>query len=273
MNEKWANRFQCNEFTNKKVTIDKVKEICDIINYIPEAPAGLGENRVVWFLLDKKRGSHRKVVEYLVENIHTAFQEKDLRNPKNLRIHFAQLLQAPYVLHGAIVRMSKRYPLRSAYTSDVNIIKNRNKSRTFGALTVADLKQYVSLSVHAGSILTQIVNSGLNCCFVGIVKGRFLNFPKLISYEEEREFTKLISSVFPTIYDNPLPSLQSPNPGLNVGIHTIDTLCPGLSIGFGYGIKHDDPDKILTDGKYLWPAYKDRKKYPNLFTDFRDYDV
>ena len=93
----WKNRFQCNEFTDEKVSIDKVNLICDMIPHIPEPPPGLGFSRVLWFLLDKSNTNHRKVTEYLVDKYHHAYQDEDERNPDNLPLHFGQLLQAPYI--------------------------------------------------------------------------------------------------------------------------------------------------------------------------------
>ena len=270
----WENRFQCNEFTDKKVSTDKLNSICDIIPNIPEPPPGAGHSRVLWFLLDKSNEDHRKVTEYLIDNFHNMYQDEDDRNPDKLPIHFGQLLQAPYLLHGTILRIGKRFPRFSQFSNDFSIIKERANIQTSAKMSVLDLKQYVNLSIHAGSILAQIVSLDLNCCIIGCLKGRFMNFPKLITNDDERKFTDLIIKTFPQVIENP-SQVYNPNDPLSlqfpqksdtpVGIHTCDTLCPGISIAFGYGIKHDDSDKLLSDDKYIWPAYKDRKKYPNLY--------
>lgn len=269
MNKKWANRFQCTEFTDKEISADTLNSILDIINYIPEPPPGRGWNRVLWFLLDKSNSKHRKMTEYLVENIHSALQRKDFK--KGLVENFGMLLQAPYVLHGAFVRLSERFPDRSALSDDSAINSELANASTTGMFTVADLKQYENLMFHTGSICTKIVDQGLDCCFIGANKGRFLNFPKIITNEEERNFTNLVKEVFPSITENPehewhdVGNGSFRNPRWNVGIHEKDNICPGLSIGFGHGVKHTDPEKIITDGKYQWFAFKDRRKLPNLF--------
>ena len=85
--------------------------------------------------------------------------------------------------------MRERHPSYSAFTNDSAIVYKVNKDETKSTMSVYDMKQYVSLGVHAGAILTQIVNLGLDCCFVGTLKGRFMNFPKLITNEQERKFT------------------------------------------------------------------------------------
>jgi len=263
MNKEWANRFQCTEFTNEAISTDTLNSILEIIDYIPEPPPGRGWNRVIWFLLDNSNSTHRNINKHLVENIHTALQRKDFK--KGLVEHFGMLLQAPYVLHGAFVRLSERYPLRSSLSHDSAIDDKLTNACTVAEFTVGDLKQHHNLMFHAGAITTQIVNLGLHCCFIGANKGRFLNFPKLITNDEEKMFTNLIKEVFPTLTDNPETSSDMTTPKWNVGIHEADTICPGLSIGFGHGVKHTDPEKIITDGKYQWFAFKDRKKFPNLF--------
>tara|TARA_Y100000114_G_scaffold96719_1_gene90003 strand:+ start:423 stop:1142 length:720 start_codon:yes stop_codon:yes gene_type:complete len=238
MSNEWANRYQCTEFLDKKITTEQLNTICSIIDYIPEPPPGEGWNRVLWFLLDKSNSEHRKITKYLVENIHTALQRKEYK--QGLVEHFGMLLQAPYVLHGAFVRFSEI----SALSHDSAIVEELTNHKTRAEITVSDLKQYENLMFHAGSICTKIVDIGLDCCFIGANKGRFLNFPKLITNEEEKIFTNMIKEVFPGIVDN---------------------ICPALSVGFGHGVKHNDPKKILTDGEYQWFACKDRKKFPNLF--------
>ena len=262
----WENRFQCTDFLDKEVSEDKVTSICNMIPHIPEPPTGMGFSRVIWFLLSKSNPKHRKLAEYLVENYHMGFQKNDYRNPDNLPVHFGQLLQAPYLLHGTLLRMSERYPDHSQFTYNSVIIEEVNKIDTYAKMSVYDMKQYVNLGVHAGAILTQIVNLGLNCCFIGTLKGRFMNFPKLITNEQEREFTDMMINTFPNLLDNSSQFLNAPTKSKSlVGIHSSDTLCPGMSIAFGYGTKHDDPTELISDDKYVWPAVKDRKKYPNLY--------
>lgn len=262
----WEKRFQCNEFTDEKVSIDKLNSICDMIPNIPEPPPGAGYSRVLWFLLSKSKENHRKVTEYLIDNFHNAYQDEDDRNPNKAPFHFGQLLQAPYLLHGTLLRMSKRYPNNSQFSYDSAIIEEVSKADAYAKMSVFDLKQYVNLSFHTGSILTQIVNLGLNCCIIGVLKGRFMNFPKLITNQQEREFTDLMIETFPNLLDNSSEFLHTPTKSESlVGINTSDTLCPGISIAFGYGIKNEYPDMLMAEGKYIWPVYKDRKKYPNLY--------
>ena len=172
---------------------------------------------VTIFFQNNNNLNHRNINKHLVENIHTALQRKDFK--KGLVEHFGMLLQAPYVLHGAFVRLSERYPLRSSLSHDSAIDEKLTNACTVAEFTVGDLKQHHNLMFHAGAITTQIVNLGLHCCFIGANKGRFLNFPKLITNDEEKVFTNLIKEIFPTLTDNPETSSDMTTPKWNVGIH------------------------------------------------------
>lgn len=265
MNSTWANRFQCTEFLDKQITDEQLNSVCNIINYIPEPPPGRGWNRVLWFLLDNSKSEHRNITEWLVENIHYSVQSKESLAAILPKEHFGAILQAPYVLHGAFLRLTERFPERSALSTN-DPYEGQHNACTRAEFTIADLKQYENLMMHTGCIATKIIEEGLNCCFLATNKGRFLNFPKLITNEEEQTFTDMIKEVFPSVTDNPQNDwLDQTNWKWNIGIHEKDSICPAISIGFGHGVKHTDYSKVISHGKYKWLAAKDRKKLPNFF--------
>ena len=79
MSNEWANRYQCTEFLDKKITTEQLNTICSIIDYIPEPPPGEGWNRVFWFLLDNSDSGHRKITDWLVKNIHYAILRNQIK--------------------------------------------------------------------------------------------------------------------------------------------------------------------------------------------------
>ena len=138
--------------------------------------------------------------------------------------HFGQLLDAPYVLHSFVYNATTHdHP----YTED-------------------DRKQIQENNIffHAGAIINKALEYDLDTCIIGCREGigqRPIN-------DLRTEYFDLLSKCF-----SDFPDLDADE----------GEVFPNLSIGLGYGIKHDKKFQIHRHG-FKWVSYKSNHKIPNL---------
>lgn len=96
---------------------------------------------------------------------------------------------------------------------------------------------------HAGAIMSKAVSLGLDTCVIACTEGtNHRDFDELMS-----EYTALVVDSFPRIER----------------WEDDDQVFPSISMGIGYGIKHNQPVLIEKYG-YKWMSYKDNHKAHNM---------
>jgi hypothetical protein len=138
--------------------------------------------------------------------------------------HFGQLLDAPYVLHSFVCNATTH---DKPYTGNDQCQIQEN-----------------NIFFHAGAIVNKALEYDLDTCIIGCREGidqRPIN-------ELRTEYFELLSKCFPNF-----PDLDAEE----------DEVFPNLSIGLGYGIKHENKFQIQRHG-FKWVSYKSNHKKPNL---------
>lgn len=96
----------------------------------------------------------------------------------------------------------------------------------------------------AGALICEIVHSGLDSTVIGCTHG----FHRENKDEKRIEYAKMMSDAFPRLA------------GLD--------LDPSVTVGFGYGVKHNNHAKVLeNEHGHKWYSYKNAHKSPNLVTN------
>ena len=138
--------------------------------------------------------------------------------------HFGQLLDAPYVLHSFVCNSSSH---DNPYTEDDKHQIQEN-----------------NIFFHAGAIVNKALEYDLDTCIIACREGisqRPIN-------DLRTEYFDLLSKCYPNF-----PNLDAEE----------DEVFPNLSIGLGYGIKHENKFTIHRHG-FKWISYKNNHKKPNL---------